>query len=62
MAAMEPAQFAARMREIRDASLKRGADREALGVAADHLLAELIVSLGYGEGAELYVEANLWRA
>lgn len=43
---------------IRDLS----GDKEALGGAIDLIVDDLLVSLGYAEGAALINSADLWRA
>lgn len=60
---MTPEQFAEKMRDLYNDSY----NRKAMGVVeahekADALMCELLRSLGYGEGVEIFEAADKWYA
>jgi hypothetical protein len=57
---MTPEEFAARMRELYP---QNGVyDNEQAHVRADELMCELLRSLGYGEGVDIFDAAERWYA
>lgn len=54
---MTPEEFARRMREI-----AADEDQESRHVNADVLMEEVLRSLGYGEGCDVYHNMPLWYA
>jgi len=54
-----PAEFAAKMREIERRCV---GDTERAHLEADDLLTQLLTSLGYGEGAEVFDNMDKWYA
>jgi len=53
---MTPEQFKIQMKEIDDSPL----DEEQAHIKADMLMCELLESLGYGDGAEIFICMNKW--
>jgi hypothetical protein len=54
-----PAEFAAKMREVQN---KYRGDSERAHIWADDLLMELLASLGYGEGVDVFNDMDKWYA
>jgi hypothetical protein len=54
---MTPLEFADKMREA-----SRSADIEANHSIADDLMCELLRSLGYGDGIDIFEEMDKWYA
>ncbi len=57
---MTPEQFRDRMKEIFAAGAR--GDREGQHMDADDLMCELLESLGYKEGVEIFRQADKWYA
>lgn len=55
---MTSKEFADRMEEI----FKRGYDVEEAHVEADELMAEVLSSLGYGDGIKIFFSHEKWYA
>jgi hypothetical protein len=56
---MTPKEFEARMRENLSSL---GFDPETAHIEADKLICDLLRSLGYGDGIDLFEEADKWYA
>jgi len=56
---MSPEEFAVKMRDIFPES---GTDEESAHIAADSLLCEVLESLGYSAGVEVFRNADKWYA
>jgi hypothetical protein len=63
-APISPEEFARRMADIypqpEPIFQKKGYDIEGAHFKADELLAEMLTSLGYGEGADMFLAATKW--
>ena len=57
---MTPEEFAKKMREIFPENGYY--DSEVAHVDADELMEEVLISLGYGDGVEIFREASKWYA
>lgn len=54
---MTPEEFATKMRELSDSG-----DLEGAHVEMDDLMCEILKSLGYGEGVEIFENTDKWYA
>lgn len=56
---MTPAEFAAEMRRLKQ---EHDADTEQLHMTMDALMMRVLTTLGYGEGVEVFLDADKWYA
>jgi hypothetical protein len=57
---MTPEEFAAKMREAYETHWMKEEDEEVVHIVMDGIMCNLLRSLGYGEGVDIFDETPMW--